>query len=112
MPSVRAKSNPQAASQIDIQINPMTEITCAAIDLVLRENAEDVVCLDIVELIASRMVSREDYQVRAVGFFVRANIHLYLDGRIAFFELIMRFSAALEKAPQGHAELVSTFKIA
>lgn len=112
MQPTRCQANAQSNPQSNSQTNPMTEITCAAIDLVLRENAADVVCLDVVELIATRMISREDYQVRALGFFVRANINLYLDGRIAFFELIMRFSAALENAPRGHAELVSTFKIA
>ncbi len=70
----------------------------------------EAVALDIVELIAMRMCSREDYQVGVLGFFVRANL-VALDRRvIAFPEALNRFTAAALAAPLGHEELTATFE--
>lgn len=70
----------------------------------------EAIALDIVELIAMRMVSREDYQVGVLGFFVRANL-VALDRRIiCFSEALNRFTTAALAAPLGHEELTMSFE--
>jgi len=62
----------------------------------------DDTALDIIELIALRMRTREDYQVAVLGFFVRANL-LYLEkGIVSFCEVLERLTVAAVNAPRGH----------
>ncbi len=68
------------------------------------------VALDIIELIALRMPSRDDYQVGVLGFFVRANLVALHRDAITFPETVSRFLAAALAAPLGHVELTATFE--
>ncbi len=70
----------------------------------------EVVALDIVEFIAMRMKSREDYQIGVLGFFVRANLIALDQNVITFPETLGRMTAAALAAPLGHVELTETFE--
>ncbi len=67
------------------------------------------VALDIVELIAMRMCSREDQQVCVLGFFVRANLVALDQNVISFAETVSRLVAAAMAAPEGNVQLTQTF---
>lgn len=73
------------------------------------EGGEEV-ALDLIELIALRMPTRDDYQVGVLGFFVRANLVALHRDAITFPEAVGRFLAAALAAPLGHVELTATFE--
>ena len=70
----------------------------------------DDTALDIIEFIAMRLQSREDYHVAALGFFVRTNLLYFARGHLDYPEVHFRLFQAALAAPLGHAELNQTFE--
>ncbi len=64
----------------------------------------DDASLDIIELIALRMPTRENYQVAVLGYFVRANLFYLSKSMITFAEILERFTSAALHAPYGHED--------
>jgi len=81
------------------------------VDLVVRPASGETVALDVVELIGERMTTHEDYQVKVLGAFVRSNIRLFLEGRLAFENIFNRFVDAAAKAPRGQRALLRSFSM-
>ena len=81
----------------------------ALVNLVIRPASDEDVALDVVELIGERMTSHEDHQIKVLGAFVRANIRLFLEGRLAFENIFDRFVDAAAKAPRGEKALMRSF---
>lgn len=76
------------------------------VDLVVRPASNEVVALDVVELIGERMPTQESHHLKVVGAFVRSNIRLFLEGRLAFENIFDRFVDAADKAPHGERALL------
>ena len=76
------------------------------VDLVVRPASDEVVALDVVELIGERMTTHEPHHLKVVGAFVRANIQLFLEGRLAFENIFDRFVDAATKASDGEKALL------
>ena len=82
------------------------QLARSLINLVIRPASDEDVALDVVELIGERMTSHEDHQVKVLGAFVRANIRLFLEGRLAFEHIFDRFVDAATNAPRGEKALM------
>ena len=78
----------------------------ALVDLVVRPASDEIVALDVVELIGERMTTHETRQLKVLGAFVRSNIRLFLEGRLAFENIFDRFVDAAIKAPRGEKALL------
>jgi hypothetical protein len=79
------------------------------INLVIRPASDEDVALDVVDLISERMTTHENNQVKVLGAFVRSNIRLFLEGRLAFENIFDRFVDAAAKAPRGEKALMRAF---
>ncbi len=80
------------------------------VDLVVKPASGETVALDVVELIGERMTSHDDRQVKVLGAFVRSNIRMFLEGRLAFENIFNRFVDAAVKAPIGERALLRSFR--
>jgi hypothetical protein len=92
---------------VETNMDPIRNVLSSLVLAVLEDKrlAEDS-ALEIVEIIALRMKSREDYQVAAIGMFVRVNLRWLLQRRLSSTVVVERFTRAAAYAVLGHAELV------
>ena len=88
-----------------------SQISAALVDLRFRADACETAALDVVEAICRRIRAPRDYQVAAIGFFVRANIRLFSSRKLSFPTLVGRFTHALLQAPLGDGPLVDAFVV-
>jgi hypothetical protein len=88
--------------------NALSDLICAVLQD--KRLAEDS-ALQIIEIVALRMKSREDYQVSAVGMFVRINLRWLLQKRLTPAVALERFTRAAAYAVLGHAELVNQLNV-
>lgn len=92
-------------------IQARAKISSALMDLRFRVDAEETAALDVIEAICGRIQAPKDYQVAAVGFFVRANIRLHSGQRLSFTTLVDRLTRAFLQAPLGPEPLLDTFDV-
>lgn len=90
----------------DTLSNIRQRLARALVDLVVRPASDEIVALDVVELIGERMTSHEPHHLKVLGAFVRSNIRLFLEGRLAFENIFDRFVDAALKAPCGERALL------
>ena len=87
------------------------QIKTALLSFLLEEALDEEIALQIIEIIALRMRSREDYQVSVIGAFVRVNLFWLQRGLLSYCEALERFTHAATHAALGHATLVKVLHV-
>lgn len=80
-------------------------------DLVFRTDADEALALDMVEEIAGRLHDADAYQIRVIGYYVRANIALYRNRLLPLPTLLDRFTHTYVHARLGHQALTETLVV-
>ncbi len=87
-----------------------SELASLIVDFMLETPDGEGIALDIVELIALRMPSREDYPVAVLGFFVRGNLLGLSRGMVTYPDVLERLTAVARDAPLGDVAVTRTIK--
>lgn len=89
-----------------------SEIGHLLADYLLDPRTSEATALQVIEIIAFRMHTREDYQVATVGAFVRINLHWLHLRKISCHDAVERFTRAAAYACLGHRALADHLTVA